>query len=165
MGPGVKHLGQTSRTWSDHTDLRPTILALAGLKDSYEEDGVVLTDFLRSSALPRGQRHDGESLHELTTVYKQVTAPFGDYGHNTLLASTSAVASGSAADDSHYVSVENQLSTLTSERDALAAKMRTALNNAAFGTGGPASQRDLESMIEQGHNILEKAAELARGEE
>ncbi|MDQ6918519.1 MAG: hypothetical protein M3Z98_04080, partial [Candidatus Dormibacteraeota bacterium] len=165
VGPGVKHLGQTSRTWSDHTDLRPTILALTGLRDTYEEDGVVLTDFLRSSALPRGLRHDGESLRELSRVYKRVTAPFGEYAHNTLLASTSAVAGGSAADDSHYVSVESQLSSLTSDRDALAARMRTALNNAAFGTGGPASERNVESMIEQGHNILEKAADLARGEE
>jgi hypothetical protein len=164
-GPGVKHLGQTGRTWSDHTDLQPTILALTGLKDSYEPDGVVLTDFLKSSALPRGMRHNREALTELSQVYKQVTAPFGEYAHNTLLASTSAVASGSAADDSHYVSVENQLSSLTAERDALTAQIRTALGNAAFGTGSPASEQRLEDLTEQGREILNRAQDLAGGGE
>ena len=37
--PGVANLGQTTRTWADHTDVRPTMLALLGLKDSYEQDG------------------------------------------------------------------------------------------------------------------------------
>ena len=30
VGPGVRNLGQTSRIWADHTDVRPTMLALLG---------------------------------------------------------------------------------------------------------------------------------------
>jgi hypothetical protein len=161
-GPGVKHLGQTHRTWSDHTDLRPTILALTGLKDGYQDDGVVLTDFLKSAALPRGLRRNREALTELSQAYKQVTAPFGDYAHNTLLASTAAIASGSAADDSQYVTVENQIASLTAERDALVAKIRTVLDNAAFGTGG-ASESSIENLTEQAQELLNRAEELASG--
>jgi hypothetical protein len=165
VGPGVKHLGQTGRTWSDHTDLRPTILALTGLKDTYQEDGVVLTSFLKPSALPKALRGDIESLSELSKVYKQVTAPFGDFAHNTLVASTTAVASGSATDDTRYVAIENRLASLTGDRDALVAKMRTVLNNAAFGTPSSDSEGNLESLVEQGREILSRAEDLAGGGE
>jgi hypothetical protein len=36
VGPGVRHTGRTSKVWSDHTDIRPTMLSLVGLKDRYE---------------------------------------------------------------------------------------------------------------------------------
>ncbi len=78
-GPGVRNLGQTGSTWSDHTDLRPTILALTGLKDTYQEDGVVLTDFLKPSAVAQDLTQHSEKIGELAAVYKQVTAPFGDF--------------------------------------------------------------------------------------
>jgi len=165
VGPGVRHLGQTHRTWSDHTDLRPTILALTGLKDSYEDDGVVQTDFLKSAALPRGLRGNREGLNELGKVYKQLTAPFGDYAHNTLLASTAAVASGSAADDSHYVSLENAIASMTAQRDALVVQMRSALDNAAFGTGAVPSGETIDSLSGQANDILGQAADLAAGAE
>src|SRR5262247_3442360 len=42
VGPGVKHRGQDARTWSDHTDVRPTLLALVGLRDTYVHDGRLL---------------------------------------------------------------------------------------------------------------------------
>ena len=35
VGPGVAHHGIDSQTWTDHTNLRPTILALTGLTDDY----------------------------------------------------------------------------------------------------------------------------------
>ncbi len=33
VGPGVDQTGIDSTTWSDHTDIRPTIMTLVGLKD------------------------------------------------------------------------------------------------------------------------------------
>jgi hypothetical protein len=161
VGPGVKQLGQTSRTWSDHTDIRPTMLALLGLKDSYEPDGAVLADFLETSAVSRDLRQHHESLVRLHDVYKEITAPFGPYAHDTLVASTSGIASGSATNDSHYASIENQIASLTSARDALAAQMRTALTVAAFGGGQAASEQDLKGMIDQGNALLAKASALA----
>jgi hypothetical protein len=73
------------------------------------------------------------------------------------------VAGGSATDDSHYLAVESQLASLTAERDALVAEVRTVLDNASFGTGTPASGQELEALIERGQEILSRAAELAAG--
>jgi hypothetical protein len=161
VGPGVKNLGQTSRTWSDHTDIRPTILALLGLKDSYEPDGAVLADFLETSAVSRDLRAHHESLVRLHEVYKDITAPFGPYAHDTLVASTAGIRSGSTGNDGHYNSVESQIETLTSERDSLAAQMRTALTVATFGGGEGASEQDLKGMIDHGQAVLAQASALA----
>ena len=46
VGPGVASNGIDSHTWTDHTNLRPTILSLVGLKDDYTEDGHVLVQAL-----------------------------------------------------------------------------------------------------------------------
>ena len=160
VGPGVKNLGRTSDTWSDHADIRPTILSLLGLKDSYEPDGAALVDFLDTSAVSRELRAHHESLVRLHTVYKQIAAPFGPFAADTLVASTRAIASGSATDDSAYASTESSISSLTSQRDALEAQMRTALTNATF--GGPlASEQQLKSMIDQGNQLLDHASALA----
>src|SRR5438309_1912126 len=159
-GPGVKNLGRTSATWSDHTDTRPTMLALLGLKDSYEPDGAVLADFLETEAVSRDLRAHHESLVRLHEVYKKIAAPFGPFAHDTLVASTHAIAGGSATDDSHYTSVENSIAALTSQRDTLEARMRTALTNATF--GGPiASEQDLKDMIAQGRQLLNQSSALA----
>ena len=160
VGPGVKHLGRTSRTWSDHSDIRPTILSVLGLKDSYEPDGAVLTDFLKTSGLSRGLRDDQASLARLHRVYKQIAAPFGPFAHDTLVASTDAINSGSSTNDSHYTALESKIAFLTSQRDALEAQMRTALTNAAFG-GKTASKHDLERMIDRGQDLLDQASDLA----
>src|SRR5881409_3003477 len=86
VGPGVKNLGRTSETWSDHADIRPTMLALLGLKDSYEPDGAVLADFLQTSAISRDMRAHHESLVRLHDVYKEIAAPFGPFAADTLVA-------------------------------------------------------------------------------
>jgi hypothetical protein len=160
VGPGVKNLGRTSDTWSDHADTRPTMLALLGLKDSYEPDGAVLADFLQTNAVSLELRAHHESLVRLHEVYKEIAAPFGPFAHDTLVASTHAIASGSTANDSHYTSVENSIGSLTSQRDALEAQMRTALTNAAFG-GRTSNEQDLKAMIDQGRQLLAQASALA----
>jgi len=160
VGPGVKSLGRTSATWSDHADTRPTILALLGLKDSYEPDGAVLADFLQTKAVSLELRAHHESLVRLHNVYKEIAAPFGPFAHDTLVASTHAIASeDSTANDSHYTSVESSIASLTSQRDALEAQMRTALTNAAFG-GPTASEQELKDMIDRGRQLLNQASGL-----
>src|SRR5262249_61194518 len=51
VGPGVRPLGTDSTLWTDHTDMRPTILGLLGLADSYQDDGRVLTQILNPGAV------------------------------------------------------------------------------------------------------------------
>ncbi len=45
--------GRNDEVFSDHTDLRPTMIALAGLKDDYAHDGRVLIEFLDDHVLPK----------------------------------------------------------------------------------------------------------------
>jgi hypothetical protein len=151
-GPGVRNLGLTSRVWSDHTDIQPTMLALAGLSDDYRPDGRVLTEFL--------QRDGGlRELTELGAIYKQINAPFGQLSFDVLGASTRALASGSQADDSTYVAVSDRIAALTARRDTLAAEMRDVLNEAAFG-GHLASASEIENLTMEGKTLLMQAHQL-----
>jgi hypothetical protein len=51
-GPGVRNLRVTSSFFSDHVDVRPTLLFLSGLKDDYQHDGRVILETIDPSALP-----------------------------------------------------------------------------------------------------------------
>jgi len=131
VGPGVQNLGRTSNIWSDHTDIRPTMLNLLGLKDMYVPDGRVLTEELSSSAIPSAVAATGAGYTILSNLYKQLTAPFHTYAKNTLASSTLALKSNDA-NDATYTSIENQIQSLTAQRDTTAAAIRNVLNNAAF---------------------------------
>src|SRR5262249_23335774 len=90
VGPGVEQSGIDNETWSDETDIRPTMLALLGLKDDYLEDGRVLAEDLERSALPKSVKED-ESFIPLAVAYKQINAPLGALGLATLAISTTAL--------------------------------------------------------------------------
>ena len=66
-------------TWVDHTDVRPTMLSLLGLEDTYIHDGRVLIDQLDAWAVPQTLRAHRETLRRLGEVYKQLNAPFGEF--------------------------------------------------------------------------------------
>jgi hypothetical protein len=154
VGPGVDNVGLTSRVWSDHTDIQPTILSLVGLRDSYGPDGRVLTEFLDE----HGDGHDVD-LTELGTVYKQINAPFGQLSFDVLAASTRALSSGSATDDSTYTAISNRIAALTTDRDALAAQMRDVLNEASFGDQEP-DPDVVADLAWQGRTLLMRAHQL-----
>jgi hypothetical protein len=132
LGPGVRHMGQTSSIWSDHSDLQPTMLSLLGLQDDYAPDGRVLTEALSSSVFPRSLAASDPAYTILSQTYKQLLAPFGSFGLNTLASSTLGLKSGTPADDSTYNTIESQISGLTSQRDSVAGQIRLILNNTAF---------------------------------
>src|SRR2546426_4750273 len=98
VGPGVRHLGDDD-TWADHTDTRPTMLTLVGLQDTYDHDGRVLLDQLDAWAVPQTLRAHRATLRQLGEVYKQLNAPFGQFGMDTLAMSTRALQSGRSSDD------------------------------------------------------------------
>jgi hypothetical protein len=58
-------------------------------------------------------------------VYEQLNAPFGQFGMASLVASTRAVTS---TDDGAYNSIETSIQDLTTQRDALALTIETALD-------------------------------------
>jgi len=106
VGPGVEHRGIVDDVWSDHTDVRPTVLAALGLHDRYQHDGRVLTEILASLELR------SETLAELMRRYTQINAPVGQLALATIKATTRAMRSGTSSDDDRYVRVNRQISAL-----------------------------------------------------
>ncbi|MGH8400743.1 MAG: hypothetical protein ACRESU_06530 [Gammaproteobacteria bacterium] len=159
VGPGVGDNGIDDSTWTDHTDIVPTVNALAGLTPDYQPDGRVITQIL-SRSFAGG--HDSESFTGLGDLYKQLNAPYGSFAHALIVASTNGI----KADDSTYLSTEQQIQQLTSQRDALVQRMKDVLN-ASFGGheySGHRSSEDHaqgEQLIREGRHLLEAANTLA----
>jgi hypothetical protein len=65
-------------------------------------------------------------------VYKQINVPVGELALATLTASTTALDSGSATDDSTYSTIEGQISQITQARNALDAQIEAAIEGATF---------------------------------
>jgi hypothetical protein len=161
VGPGVRHLGVDNSTWSDHTDIQPTMMELLGLRDDYTPDGRVLAEVLTAAALAPAMREDTSGLLRLGQVYSQIEAAVGAFGLDTLRASTRALASSSTG-DATYTRIESQLQQLGAARDALAAQMRSVLLGAAFYGRQPGGE-DVRVLIAQGERLLGQAAVLAAG--
>ena len=159
IGPGVKNLGQSPSFWSDHTDLRPTMLALTGLHDSYVSDGRVMTEVVDAKAVAQALKDNQGTLEALGQAWKQVNAPFGDFAKDTLIASTAALASESAG-DATYTSLENQILSLGASRDQLASQIRLALHNAEF-NGQKIKDKTARAWTDQANALLAAAHALA----
>jgi hypothetical protein len=130
VGPGVLNHGVDDRTWSDHTDIRPTMLLLTGLADDYGHDGRALIENLSEDVLPASLSGDRAiAFVALATVYKQINAPVGEIGQATLELSTRAL----AGDDATYARIEAELTSITTARDALASAILEKLEGAEFG--------------------------------
>jgi hypothetical protein len=143
-----------SGTWADHTDIRPTIMALTGLKDDYVSDGRVLTEDLTIAPGATGDK----KFQPLAACYKQLNSSVGRFGTDLLVADTAALKTGSSTDDSAYQAVASQIKTLGAQRDALATTIKNDLFAAEFdGTSIP------KGSSENAHcnNLLVLADELA----
>ncbi len=160
VGPGVRNLGVDSAVWSDHTDIRPTMLSLLGLQDDYAHQGRVLFEVLYDWAVPQSLVAYRDTLLQLAQVYKQINAPVGQLGLASLQVSTKALESGSASDDSTYTNLESQLSSITTQRNTLAAQMSAMLEGAAFG-GQAINELQARQLISQGHALLAQVNALA----
>ena len=161
VGPGVK-TDPNYTGWTDHTDVRPTMLTLLGLKDDYQTDGRAVVEPLFDWAVPQTLRAHQETLLRLGAVYKQLTASFGSFAMYTLVASTKALASGSSTDDSTYTTTEGKIADLTTQRDALMAQIRTGLNNAQF-AGQALNEQQARGWIASAQSLIDKAKALAAG--
>jgi hypothetical protein len=157
-GPGVRREGRDDSVFSDHTDVRPTMLALVGLKDAYVHDGRVLAEKLDEHALPHGIRDGVENFVELATAYKQLTAPLGSVGRNSLVFANRSI----VADDTTYAHYLATLGTVTTNRDALAGQIRTVLDSAAF-AGQRVDERTEDDLVRRANRIIDQVADLAGG--
>jgi hypothetical protein len=159
VGPGIKHLGEDNSVWTDHTDHRPTVLTLLGLRDDYNTDGRTVTEIANESALPVSLRVHHPWLERLGQSYKQLMASFGSFSMDTLVASTAALSSDSAG-DATYNTIEGEIQDLTSQRDALAAEIRAGLNDAEF-NGTKLSEHQINDWIVRSNALLQQAHDLA----
>jgi hypothetical protein len=157
VGPGVQSGGIDSSTWTDHTNVRPTILTLLGLKDDYVQDGRALVEGMTTQATPQSLIAHRETVRRLGDVYEQLNASFGSFALDTLKASTTALAT---TDESKYASIESSIASLTSQRDALAGQIRGALNAAAF-DGQALNEQQAKGWIDQAQSLIDQAASLA----
>jgi len=166
VGPGVANSGVDTTTRTDHTDIRPTMMLLLGLKDDYTCDGRVLVEALDSWGIPQAMGDNGghggsgaSTFTSLAQMYEQINAPTGQFGLTTLAISTHALASNTPG-DATYANLESQLSSMTSQRNALASQMISLLQGAEF-NNQHVDNKQAQSLISQGQNLLNQANTLA----
>ena len=152
-GGGLVPDFSTHGTWADETDIRPTMLFVAGLTDDYVMDGRVITQLFNGN----GGLKQTEALG---ACYKQLNASVGQFGTSTLVASTAALASGSKSDDTKYADIDGKLSTLGSQRDALATNIKTALDQVEF-HGTKLDNGTVSQQLASCNSLLASAAQLA----
>jgi hypothetical protein len=126
-GNGTIPASGTKGTWTDETDIRPTLIYLTGLEDDYTHDGRVITELLS---------HPKEALRStsvaaLGACYKQLNSSVGQFGTATLQADTAAIKSTSAGDKT-YTNFVSKLKRLDQKRDQLTSRIKGELENAAF---------------------------------
>jgi len=128
-GPGVAPLGTFGDIFTDHTDIRPTLIYLAGLTDDYGHDGRVLFEALTQGATGSALHAHQATLSALAAAYKEINAPLGTLGLRTLTGiSTQAL----SADDPTYASLEARIRDITARRNEIAGQMIGLLEDAAF---------------------------------
>ncbi|WP_018266546.1 hypothetical protein [Methylosinus sp. LW4] len=160
-GPGLKKGGRNDAVFTDHTDLRPTLMTLVGLSDDYVHDGRVIVEAIEPHALSRTLRGEsGEGYAHLARVYKQLNAPLGALGKASLAVATRAI----NGDDASYAAFLSILQRLTADRDALALEIKTALDGAAF-QGRRLQDEQAERLAGRASRLIEAVRSLRRTHE
>src|SRR5262249_53423266 len=108
--------------------------------------------------IPDAMKKNG-GFQSLAPVYKQIEATLSPFGLDTLAASTKALESGNATDDSTYTNLENELISLGNQRDTLATQMIKLLEGAEF-NNQPITQQQAQPLIAQADGLLNQAAGL-----
>jgi hypothetical protein len=148
-GPGVAQLGRFGEIFTDHTDIRPTLIYLAGLRDDYAHDGRVLFESLTHEATQGALRHHRDTLSALAAAYKEINAPLGKLGLRTLTGISTEALSG---DDATYAALEAKIGDLTARRNVIAGEMIDMLEDAAF------DQRPIDE--DRAWRLIEEAQDL-----
>ena len=156
VGPGVKPLGRHDGVFTDHADVRPTLMALLGLTDDYLHEGRVVAEFMQDNALPPGIRKSRENFVELAQVFKQLNAPKGELGRASLVWSNRSVTST----DKVYARYLKQIGEITEQRDELASQIKTVLNNAEF-HNQPVGEGSEDGLGHRARRLIDEVSNLA----
>jgi hypothetical protein len=160
VGPGVNAGVTDSTTWSDHTDVRPTIMHLLGLVDDYQHDGRTLVEVLKGNVVPASVGTVGSASYNayvsLAQAYKQINAPVGSLGIATLQASTIAL-TGNDAGDLTYTTCTAKINSWVETRNTLAKQMINLLEGAVF-NGAPVDPTTANGLISQANSLIANAS-------
>ncbi|SHJ57063.1 hypothetical protein SAMN05444159_0943 [Bradyrhizobium lablabi] len=159
VGPGVQSLGRDDEVFTDHADVRPTIMALLGLKDDYVHEGRVVAEWMHRHALPDGIRDRRDNFTDLAETYKQLNAPLGQLGRASLVWSNRSV----TGTDKTYARYLKRIDEITEERNELAGQIKTVLNNAEF-HNQPVDEES-EELGRRAKELIEQVKELAERED
>jgi len=144
VGPDVRHLGVTGKFWTDHSDIRPTLMALTGVKDDDAHQGRPITEIMKEN---------DEGLNQLAAVYKQINAPVGQLSLDSVVFATKAINSNTSGDQT-YLNADATIAGWNHTRDTLAAKMIVRLDPTAPGSGDEIDDSSVHSLIVQGQALL-----------
>jgi hypothetical protein len=131
VGPDVQNLGVNGNLWTDHPDARPTLLSLLGLSDDYTEDGRAIAQIMSAAGTPAAVLADPTDYDNMSAAYKQLDAPFGEFGRDSLMVSTKAVATSSTG-DATYRAWDAQLTACETLRTPLVTRIDALLHGAVF---------------------------------
>jgi hypothetical protein len=151
-GPGVARRSLDAVTWVDQVDIRPTLLALTGLRDSYLHDGRVISEALQAGARPPGIRAAVAAYENVAASLKQLDAPVGRLGMLSLSAATHALSSDAAGDGAYRLFLA-RIQGFTERRDAVAERMLKALDAAAF-AGRSLDSSTAAALVDQSNQLL-----------
>ena len=150
-GPGVQRKGAFGAIFTDHTDIRPTLMTLTNLKDDYSHDGRTVFEVLERDSLPDAIEDQEVLLSRLAAAYKAINAPRGLLGARTLTGiSTEAVKS----DDAAHAALDERIQDITQRRNVIAGEMISILEGAEFSGASVAPWR-AEQLIAEAQRLLE----------
>ena len=110
------------------------MLSILGLQSDYVQDGRALTELMTPSSIPPGVFAHLTAYQDLAGAYKQLDAAVGQFGHDSELVSTTAAESVSPGDGVAQ-GFDQQLQSCLTQRDTLAAQIRSTLDGAVFNGG------------------------------
>ena len=105
--------------------------------------------------MPNGLRQDREDFVELAKVYKQLNAPLGSVGRNSLKFANLAITS----DDATYGKYLRQIGDITVARDTLATQIKAVLNGTAFQKSKGEGHND--DLVESAKRLIAQVRDLA----
>jgi hypothetical protein len=161
VGPGVKPDKDGTNVFTDHTDLRPTLLSLLGLEDDYDHDGRAIFEIMMHDAIPYQIRGHLGTAERMAHLLKAINAPVGPLGVQTLIKSTTALASD---DDATYNAIENELLDITKRRNDIASQMLAMLEDSTF-DGKPFNEAQAQGLIRAAKALLDEVMETKEAKE
>jgi hypothetical protein len=158
VGPGVKPDKDGTNVFTDHTDLRPTLLSLLGLEDDYDHDGRAIFEIMKQDAIPYQIRGQLDTAEDMAHLLKAINAPVGVH---TLKRSTVAL---SSSDDAVYNLIEDEIAAITVLRNDIAGQMLEMLEDSTF-DGKPFNRAKAQGLIASAAALLAVATDTDDSDE